>query len=206
MKLEAQIEQLAALGLSLEPGVTLDDLLYSCDRHEYEAKPFDTLLFMLGVEIEREPWGRPFCKRAWNFDTECIEDDGAYVDIVQHLTAVASAESRVSDVRGHVDHEAQQAWLEYTIDGHRRRLEPKVDTDWADADAVLEIMGDLERGGGGRRFYAKDNGQAQVLFFLDEATACRLNELTGGALSRARSAREGWLTEMSRSFTSWLRR
>jgi hypothetical protein len=38
----------------------------------------------------------------------------------------------------------------------------------------------------GRRFFAMDNGQAMVLFFLDDVAADRLNELTGGRLHPAR--------------------
>jgi hypothetical protein len=40
MKLEDQLATLAALGLALEPGVTIDDLLYSFDRESYEKRPF----------------------------------------------------------------------------------------------------------------------------------------------------------------------
>lgn len=48
MRLEAQLSELAALGLALEPSVTVEDLLYSFDREAYEKKPFDLLLFILG--------------------------------------------------------------------------------------------------------------------------------------------------------------
>lgn len=89
MKLEDQLATLADLGLALEPGVTIDDLLYSFDRGAYEKRPFDLVLFTLGVEVEREPWGRPFCRRVWNFDTECITGDGSYVSIAKRLCEVA---------------------------------------------------------------------------------------------------------------------
>lgn len=36
MKLEQQLEKLAELGLPLNDGVTVDDLLYSFDREDYE--------------------------------------------------------------------------------------------------------------------------------------------------------------------------
>jgi hypothetical protein len=55
MNLEAQLTELAALGLALEPNVTIDDLLYSFDNAMYEERPFDLVLFMLGSEVEREP-------------------------------------------------------------------------------------------------------------------------------------------------------
>jgi hypothetical protein len=79
MTLEKQLAELNRLGLNLADGVTIDDLLYSFGRQEYEKKPFDLILFVLGIEVERKPWGRPICSRVWNFDTECINGTGDYV-------------------------------------------------------------------------------------------------------------------------------
>ena len=67
MQLEKQIQMLGGFGFALEPGVAVEDLLYSFDREGYEAEPFDLIFFIMGVEIEREPWGRRFCKRIWTY-------------------------------------------------------------------------------------------------------------------------------------------
>ncbi|WP_279239794.1 hypothetical protein [Scytonema sp. UIC 10036] len=40
MTLEQQLEKLAELGLTLNEGVTIDDLLYSFDREDYEKNLF----------------------------------------------------------------------------------------------------------------------------------------------------------------------
>ncbi len=72
MTLEQQIATLAELGLHLNEGRTIDDLLDSLPRKDYEAQPFDLILFTYGIEVEREPWGRFFSSQVWNFDTECI--------------------------------------------------------------------------------------------------------------------------------------
>jgi hypothetical protein len=63
MKLETQIAKLADLGLPLNPGITVDDFLISWSRQDYEKKPFDTILFTYGMEVEQKPWGRFFCDR-----------------------------------------------------------------------------------------------------------------------------------------------
>ncbi len=76
MTLEDQLAKLAELGLKPDEGITIDDMMYSFDRKEYEERPFDLILFALGIEVEREPWGRSMCSRVWNFDTECIQFDG----------------------------------------------------------------------------------------------------------------------------------
>ncbi len=52
--------------------------------------------------------------------------------------------------------------------------------DWADTLTLSYVMADLERGE--RRFYARDNGQAMVLYYLDAAVASEVNALSGGAL------------------------
>jgi hypothetical protein len=143
MKLEAQLAELAALGLALEPDVTIDDLLCSFDRAQYEERPFDLVLFALGIEVERQPWGRPVCRRVWNFDAECIEGDGAYVAIVTALGWVAGATHRLSSVADHVDLDAGEGWVEYTLDGKRRHCDVEIQDDWADMQVVTQIMADL---------------------------------------------------------------
>ena len=178
--LEQQLETLAQLGLTLNDGVTVDDLLYSWERGEYENQPFDTILFMLGSEIEREPWGRNVCDRAWNFDVECIEDTGSYVTIVRNLCRVAGTPDLISALEDFVDIEHGTAWLKYTIDGEDRHYTIAVDNDWADPETVSAVMEDIERDG--KRFYGKDNGQASIWFYLDQPTADKLNALTGNAL------------------------
>jgi hypothetical protein len=74
-----------------------------------------------------------------------------------------------------VDIEEGTAWIEYTVDGKQRRWDIEVNDDWADTMIVAYLMGDLERDG--HLFRAKDNGQAMVLFYLDDAAARRLSEL-----------------------------
>lgn len=182
MTLEQQLKELEALGLVLNDGVTIDDLLYSSDRKEYEEKPFDLVMFMLGSEVEREPWGRPICDRAWNFDVECIEGTGSYVTIVENFCRVAGKPQLITDAEDFVDVENGKVWLKYTVNEQQRHFTIPVDNDWADPDTVVAIMSDIE--GEGRRFYSIDNGQASIWFYLDEPTAQKLNTLTGNVLSK----------------------
>jgi hypothetical protein len=178
--LEEQLAALAGLGLELAADVGVQDLLYSFPREEYEGEPFGLLLFMFGSQVEAEPWGRWCCERAWNFDTECVEGPGAYVEIARQLSRVAGRPEVLTEVRDHVDIDARQAWIEYTVDARRQRRDIEVNDDWADWEVVERLMGLLERDG--RRFYCMDNGQAVVLFYLDDQSARRLNELAGRQL------------------------
>jgi len=180
MTLEKQIDTLAALGLPLNDGITVDDLLYSCDRDSYEKEPFDTILFIFGGEVEREPWGRSICSRVWNFDTECINDNGDYVSIVKRICDVADSSNRITNIQDSVNIESGEAWLKYEIDGTARDWTVEVNDDWVDRMTLSYLLDDIERDR--KRFYYKDNGQAMILFYLDSETAEEFNRLTNKAL------------------------
>lgn len=180
MTLEQQLAKLAEMGLKLEEGITIDDLLHSFKRQAFETKPFDLILFVLGIEVEREPWGRCVCSRVWNFDTECITSTGNYVRIVKRLGQVAGQPNLLKNVEDFVDLDAGDAWLKYQVDGKQRHWKVEVNDDWADTMTVSYVMDDLQRDG--RRFYFKDNGQAMILFYLDADTAAELNRLSNDAL------------------------
>jgi hypothetical protein len=179
--LEEQLAALEKLGFCLDTGVTVDDVLHSFSREDYEKRPFDLILFILGAEVERKPWGRPFCSTVWNFDTECIEESGDYVRIVERLCRVARKPGCLTEITDFVDLESGEAWLKYVANGRPRHLKLEVSNDWADVAGITEVMADIE--GDGRRFYCKDNGQAMVLYYIDSATAGELNRLSNGALS-----------------------
>jgi hypothetical protein len=173
--LEDQLAALAELGITLDPGITIDDLLYSFDRHAYEMIPFRRLLYILGAEVERAPRGRAFCSRAWNFDTECITGDGSYVRIARQLCRVAGRPNALGELRDKVS--AHEAWIKYSVDGASRHWPIELTDDWADMLVVSYLMNDLERDG--MKFRARDNGQAMVLYYLDDAQTRRLRQLSG---------------------------
>jgi hypothetical protein len=56
LELETQLAKLAELGLVLNAGIEIEDLLYSLDRSELEAELFLPLIGLLGIEVERAPW------------------------------------------------------------------------------------------------------------------------------------------------------
>jgi hypothetical protein len=183
MKLEQQLAKLAELGLVLNDGVTIDDLLYSYTRAEYEEEPFDVIFFMLGSEVERDPWGRSICSQVWNFDTECISQTGDYVEIVKRLCGIVNIPNLITNLEDFVDINSGVAWLKYTIDGINRNWAVEVNSDWADTLTVSYVMDDIERDG--FRFYAQDNGQSMILFYLNANIADAINQLTDNTLEPA---------------------
>lgn len=180
MKLEQQLAKLAELGFRLNDNVSVEDLLYSFDREAYEDAPFDLILFAFGMEVEQGAPGRNVCSRVWNFDSECIYESGNYTEIVQRLCEVAGSPNALTEIADHVNHDVQDGWLQYKLNGTMRHWKLEINDALADVQTLSHVVKDLETDG--HRFFFKDNGQALVLFFLDDKTAAALNALTHDAL------------------------
>ena len=94
MLLEQQLAKSAEFGLTLNHGITVDDLTYSFGREDLEQKPFDLILFVLGMELESAAArAAPFTRGVWNFDLECIESTGDYIRIVKRLCEAVDPKS-----------------------------------------------------------------------------------------------------------------
>jgi hypothetical protein len=175
MELEDQLAKLAELGLVLNPGITSEDLLYSENREAFTARPFVLLLFLLGSEVERKPWGRRICNRVWSFDLECIATTGDYVKIVRKLCLLTGNEDRLTEVVDYIDLDEGECWLEYNITEHRRHLTIEVNDDWADMLALSYVMEDIQCDG--YQFYALDSSEVMIILYLDRSTAEKLSDL-----------------------------
>lgn len=178
ISLETQIAALREAGLVMAPERTIDELLTSWSRDQYESDPYGLLLFMYGSEVEAQPWGRHFCDRGWNFDMECLNEAGDYVRAFTEIVRVTGQPHLVTEMSDDFDFEAQACEIRYTINGKARTLSARIDNDWADPEAVIAFARDLQATiGDGRRFWAADNGQASILFFLTDAEAANVNAL-----------------------------
>lgn len=167
---------LAGLGINLSTDVTIDDVLYSFSREQYETDPYSLLLFVYGIEIEREPWGRNFSKDVWNFDYEGVVEQGSYEFIVNRLTGLTGNSRVMVNVKDNLDLEQTHSTIEYTIAEEQKTIETLNDGDWADHSAILTIARDLESAvNDGRMFWAIDNGQAKILLFVTDQAADQLN-------------------------------
>lgn len=183
--LEAQIANLAAAGLALAPGRTLEELLHSWPREDYEADPYNLLLFMYGSEVEAEPWGRVFCERGWNLDMECLSEAGDYARAFEPVLRTTGRPEVVTELTDDFRIDAETAHIRYVLAGKPRVISARVDNDWADPQAVTAFLRDLESAiGDDRRFWAADNGQASVLFFITDAEAAAINKLRPDLLMR----------------------
>ena len=185
ISLETQIEALKKAGLVMAPGRTVEELLVSWRREAYESDPYNLLLFMYGSEVEAEPWGRWFCVRGWNFDMECLTQAGDYARVFTEILRITGQPQLVTEMSDNFNLDAKLAEIRYVMDGRQRILEARVKNDWADPEAITDFVRDIEAAtGDGRHFWAADNGQASILFFLTDAEAEQINRLREDILGR----------------------
>src|SRR5262245_44055827 len=99
---EQQLSTLASCGITLAPGVAPETLLDSFGREAFEAEPYRLLLMCMGGEAETESMagetGYP-SDNIWHFDTECIEDHGAYAAIARRMKDLAQGELPLEDIK-----------------------------------------------------------------------------------------------------------
>ena len=183
--LETQISQLHDAGLVMEPGRTIAELLTSWARDDYESDPYLLLLVTFGSEVEAEPWGRFFCERGVNFDMECLVQRGDYVLAFTEVLRITGQPGLATLLSDDFDIDKETARITYTMSGRPRTITAKVDNDWADPAALAAFMRDIETTiADGRHFWAADNGQSAVLFFLTDPEAARINALRDELLQR----------------------
>lgn len=183
--LETQITALREAGLELAAGRTVAELLLSWPRADYESDPYGLILFMYGSEVEVGPAGRCFCERGWNLDMECLVEAGDYVRALMPIVRTTGQPQLVTQMSDDFNISAATATISYVIAGRARTITARVDSDWADPKAVTAFMADIEAAiGDGRHFWAADNGQSSILFFLTDAEAGKVNVLREDVLVR----------------------
>jgi hypothetical protein len=143
LTLEQKLATLAACGLSLAPPFTVQDLLESWPREQFEKPGFTMALVGLGMTEERPPW-RNHCVNVWHFDTECIEDDGSYVRIAERMAELTQGGLVLENVRDQVDPEEGTASLDFEQSGKRVHISFEVNDDWADPAVFSHFVQMLE--------------------------------------------------------------
>lgn len=179
MTLEKQLEVLAEIGVTLNEGVTIEDLTAFADRAELEANPFSQdLIAAVGSEVEREPF-TPKADRIWMCDYERIEDHGDYKSILERLEVMAGSALKLSNITDYVDVEKKKAWVEFVYNGKHIRWKAKVDDDWMDPYIVVKYDDLLGKARSPGRIYSNhtDFGQVALFAFFESEQAKKFNAI-----------------------------
>ncbi len=178
--LEDRVALLDSCGIRMAPGRTIDELLISFTREEYESQSLGLLLFMLGSDVETGEFNLPFSTDVWTCDLECIVEPGDYARIAVRMRDIAHGDFPIENIRDDVDWEEQTAWLEFELDGKLVRLTPEFDDDWADPALFSELAKLLHQRRTGRRFivHGLDGGQSILIGTATEDQMRQLRKRT----------------------------
>ena len=173
--LEQKLEILADCGFKLATPFTVDELLTSWDRDAFELLGFDLVLVGLGMTEEREPW-RNHCVNLWHFDTECIEDHGDYQRIVERMVEMIQGALVLENIEDYVDVENKIAWLSFTFQGEKIKLELTVNNDWVDWQVFHKLSEILQMAGSKQLFvYHNLGGQDGLIGCVSQDQLAKLN-------------------------------
>ena len=177
--LEKQLEELAEIGLTLNPDVREEDLFAFADRKVLESKPYQGLIEVMGIEVEREPF-TPVSNRIWMCDYERIEDHGAYRDVLDRLELMTGNTLGLTNIADFVDVEQGVAWVEFDLSGERIRWEFSVEDDWLDPTVLLNYDRLLKEAGSPLRIYSNhaDYGQVALLIAFTQEDKRRFDKLS----------------------------
>jgi len=151
-------------------------------RADIEKGGFEILLAVMGDEqFDPKTFAvlEPLTDDVWHFDTEAIEDHGAYVRIVECCRRLAGGDLKFDDVRDYVDVEEETAWVEVSHDGRTERVDLKVKNDWVDANIFAKLQDWLEQSGSRRCFAAQGLGQDLLLICKPPDQVKAINRATG---------------------------
>ncbi len=177
---DQQLEIFRQLRFDLNPEVDSSDIAsWERDDSTAEEQPFMLVYTMLGSCIEREPF-TPITNRCWSFDTEAIEDNGAYVDIIRNLERISRGALTFTDVIDHVDIDSGDAWISFIFNGQRYRWTMHVNDDWVDVTLFENIVKlTVEHNTNGRFTSLYTGDQTILLGFETEETLAEIKRATG---------------------------
>jgi hypothetical protein len=162
LTLEQKLAILAGCGLRLKAPFTIDDLLKSWTREDFEKDGFDAVLVGLGMTEEEPPW-RDHCVNAWHLDTECIENSGDYCRIAERMKAMAQGSLPIENIRDHIDVEGRVAWLTFDYRGRNTRIDCKVEDDWVDAEVFRQFVDLLAQSDQSKIYLSYDLGGQDLI-------------------------------------------
>ncbi len=178
---EEQLQNLAECGIKLRPQFSSDVLFEEWTLEEFEEEPYELLLTALGGDKEVGKWQwTPISNDIFHFDTECIEDHGAYVTIAERMRDLADGDLPLQNIKDYVDVEEETAWLEFELDGKQYHWNLKVEDDWVDADIFGMLIKLLEKRGSNKRYtYFDLGGQDLMIGCCTSEQLERLRKTTG---------------------------
>ena len=176
---EVQLETFIKLGFQLSTGTDTSDINRWGGHEEFENAPYSLMYMTLRQTIEKEPW-TPITNKCWDFDTEAIEDHGAYIRIIENLERITRGELKFENIKDYVDIEKGEAWVSFTLNSIRYKWDLTVDDDWVDTTLFSKIVDLTKRQNTkGKYTFYSTGGQNIVIGFETPEELEKIKKETG---------------------------
>ncbi|MBF0548421.1 MAG: hypothetical protein HQM08_28555 [Candidatus Riflebacteria bacterium] len=139
LTLEEKLDLLTECGFKLNTPFTVENLLASWPRNEFEKPGFSLVLVSLGMTEEQEPWGN-HCTNLWHMDSECIEDHGDYKELTQRMVEITQGSLPLENIQDFIDVEKKEAWVSFSFKGREFKITCRVNDDWVDPDFFGKLV------------------------------------------------------------------
>lgn len=176
--LEEQLKKLENLGITLNSNVTIGNLLFEMNRKDLESKPYLFLLMALGGEFETSDnvWLH-ISDNIWYLDTECIEDNGDYVRIIERLIVLSQGILKIKNLTDFVDIDNKKANVSFELNGEYYNWSMEVNDDWLDINILYKLNTVLSKLNTEKRFFTAVIDQSCLIGFFTQSQAEELNKL-----------------------------
>lgn len=150
-----------------------NDLLEEFSEQAFLEDPYQLLLITMGGELFRDDEFYIVSNNIWHLDTECIEDIGDYVRIIERLMKLSNIDIR--NIKDYVDLEIEAAWVSFEFESKLIKWELKVDGNWIDPeifDKFIQLIGNRSN----KKIVIAALGQNCLVAYLSEAQLLKINK------------------------------
>jgi hypothetical protein len=175
--LDIKLERLDRLGIQPKDTDFVEWIYNEWGKDRLESDPYTLLLFSLGGEREVENTWEPLSEDIYSFDTECVEDDDSYKDVLKRLVAITKGELSISNISSTVNHEDSTASLSFIFNGVNYKWNLEYDDDWFDCTVLTKINKLLRGINSTKYFYACQPDQTLTVLFTKKIIVDELNSI-----------------------------
>ncbi|MDR6723655.1 hypothetical protein J2W91_002117 [Paenibacillus amylolyticus] len=172
--MEDQIEKLSILGIRLNPELNINDLLEGGSRAEFEKDPFQSLLICLGGEIHKNEKWYEASEHVCYLDTECIEDQGDYVWIIEKLIKMTKVD--IYNVKDTIRPDLEEAMVSFEYNNQQIEWKLNFEDDWLDLE-IFYRFNQLINEERDKRIAVMSLDQSCLIAYLTQAERKVLNKL-----------------------------
>lgn len=176
--LNIQLKRLEQIGININSTIDTNEIFNIFKKKVFEEDPYCSLLIALGCEVQgSQNSEKPISKNLWYLDTECIEDTGDYVKIIERIVGMTHHSLIFSNIQDYVDIDNQKAWVAFNAKDKRYTWDLNVNDDWLDITIFSMLNKLLSDKNSTSQFVISVLDQSILVAFLENDQVQNLNEL-----------------------------